>query len=60
MEKWYGIETLSINRELNKELLWKNHTENVHQKLVLYPFLILVNNSKQPLHATNSFKNKIF
>ena len=23
-------------------------------------FLILVNNPKQPLHATNSFKNKIF
>ena len=24
------------------------------------PFLILMNNPKQPLHATNSFKNEIF
>ena len=24
------------------------------------PFLILVNNPKQPLHAKNSLKNKIF
>ena len=38
----------------------ENHTENVHQKLVPGPFLILVDNSKQPLHARNSFKNKIF
>ena len=38
----------------------KNHAENVHQKLVQDPFFILVNNSKQPLHARNSFKNKIF
>ena len=30
------------------------------QKLVLDSFLILVNNPKQPLHARNSFKNKIF
>ena len=29
-------------------------------KLVPDPFLILVNNPKQPLHARNSFKNKIF
>ena len=38
---------------------WKNPVENVHQKLVPDSFLILVNNPKQPLHATNSFKNKI-
>ena len=31
----------------------------MHQKLVPDPFLILVNNPKQPLHARNSFKNKI-
>ena len=37
-----------------------NHTENVHQKLVPVPFLILVNNPKQPLDAINSFENKIF
>ena len=29
------------------------------QKLVLDPFLILVNNSKQPLHTRNSLKNVI-
>ena len=40
--------------------LWKNHAENVHQKLVPDPIFILVNNLKQPLHAGNSFKNKIF
>ena len=34
-------------------------TENVHQKLVPDPFLILVNDPKQPLHARNSFKNDI-
>ena len=35
----------------------KNHLENLHQKLLLDPYLILVNNSKQPLHARNSSKN---
>ena len=30
------------------------------KKLALGPFLILVNNTKQPLHAGNSIKNKIF
>ena len=34
--------------------------KNVHQKLVPNPFLILVNNTKQPLHARNSFKNKTY
>ena len=33
--------------------------KNVHQKLVPDLFLVLVNNSKQPLHARNYFKNKI-
>ena len=32
----------------------------VHQKLVLEPTLILVDNPKQPFHARNSFENKIF
>ena len=32
----------------------------MHQNLVPDLFLILVNNPKQPLHARNSFKNKIF
>ena len=30
------------------------------QKLVPDPFLILVNNPKQPMHARSSFKIKIF
>ena len=32
----------------------------MHQNLVLDSFFILVNNPKQPLHARNSFKNKVF
>ena len=31
--------------------LWKNHEENVHQKLAPDPILILPNNQKQPLLA---------
>ena len=31
----------------------------MHQKLDADPFLILVNNPKQPLHARNSFRNDI-
>ena len=46
-----NIETLSIDRVFI-------HAGNVHQKLD--PFLILLNNPKQPLHARNSFQNKIF
>ena len=38
----------------------KNDAENVHQKLAPDPFLILPNNSKQILHAGNSFGNKKF
>ena len=38
----------------------ENHDENVHRKLVPDPFLILLNNPKQPLYARNPFKNKIF
>ena len=30
------------------------------QILVPDPFFILVNNPKQPLHASNSFENKTF
>ena len=42
------------------KFLWKDHAENVHQKLARDPFLILVSNPKQLLHAINSFLNKIF
>ena len=34
----------------------KNYAENRHQKLVRNSLLILVNNSKQLLHARNSLK----
>ena len=55
------IETLSIDREFNKEHFYeKNHAKNVHQKLAPDPFLILLNNQKKPLHARDSFKNKVF
>ena len=55
------FETLSIDRVLIKEQFYgKNHAENVHQKLVPDPFLLLVNIPKQPLHARSCFKNKIF
>ena len=55
------IEFLSIDRVLNRgTFLWKNHAENMHQKLVPDPFLTFLDNLKQPLHARNSFKNKIF
>ena len=36
----------------------KNYAENIQQKLAPDPFLILLNNSQQPSHARNSFKNK--
>ena len=56
-KKRCDTETLSINRVLNKEQFYgeKNHAENVCQKLVLEPILIVVNNSKQQLHGINSF-----
>ena len=43
-----------------KTFLCKNHADNVHKKLVPGPCFILVNNPKQPFHARNSFKNRIF
>ena len=47
--------------ELNKEhFLQNNHAEIVHQNLAPDSSLILLNNPKQPLHATNSFRNKVF
>ena len=51
---------LSKDRVLSKKHLWKNRAENVDQKLAPDPFLILLFNLKQSLHARNSFKNKIF
>ena len=37
----------------------ENHAENLHQKLVPDPFVILTENPKLSLHARNFFKNKI-
>ena len=37
----------------------KQLCRNMHQKLAPDPYLILLNNPKQPLHARKSFKNKI-
>ena len=33
----------------------ENHAENVRQKLAPDPYLIFLNNPKQPLHTRNSF-----
>ena len=38
----------------------EDHAENVHQMLAPDLFLILLNNPKQPLHARDSFKDKVF
>ena len=52
--------TLSIDRILNKKHFYGKIMQIVHQKPVLDSFLILLYNLKQPLHARNSFKNKVF
>ena len=55
-EKRYGIETLPIVRVLNKEHFYqKIMQKKVYQKLVPDSFLILVNITKLPLNARNSF-----
>ena len=38
----------------------ENHVENMYQKLAPDSILLLLNNPKQPLHARNSFKSKVF
>ena len=60
-EKRYDIGTLHVDRVLKKKHFYgKIMQKNVHHKLVPDPLLILVNNPKQPLHARNSFKSKMF
>ena len=55
-DKRYDIKILSIDRVLRQEHFYgKKHAENVHQKLVLDAFLILVNNQKQPSHVKKLF-----
>ena len=39
---------------------WKNRAEIMHRKPVQVPFLILINNPKQPLHTRNCFKIRYF
>ena len=56
----YDIETLSIDRVLNRSICIKKTCRNMHQMLIPGLFLILVNNLKQPLHARSSFTNQIF
>ena len=57
----YEIETLPIDGVSEKEHFYKkNRTENVQQKLVPDLFIVVVNNPKQPSHARNYFKIKIF
>ena len=59
-EKRYDHETLSIDRVSYKQHFNGKIMQKVQQKLVPDLFIILVNNLKQPLHARNCFKSKIF
>ena len=60
-KKRYDIETLFIDGVSDKErFIEKSCRKNVQQKLVPNLFIILINNLKQPLHARNYFKSKIF
>ena len=43
-----------------RTFLWKNHAENMHQKVVPDPFLMLVNNPKQPLTQEIILKIRYF
>ena len=47
---------LSIDRVVNKEHFSGNHAENVHQKLVPNPFLILANNKKTAIACKKLFQ----
>ena len=50
-----------MDRVLNEEHLYeKKQAQNVHQKLIPGPFLILVKNPEQSVHARNSSTNQIF
>ena len=54
------METLLIDRELNKEYFYGKYAENVHQKLAPDTFLILLDNPKRTLYTKNHYKNKVF
>ena len=60
-DKRHDIETLSIDRVPNKEHFYGKIIQKMCTKSYpRTPFLILVNNLKQPLHSRNYFKKKIF
>ena len=53
-------ETLSIVRVLNTNIFMKKSCRKCAPKVIPDPFLILLKNPKQTLHAGNSFENKKF
>ena len=55
-EQRYEIETLSINRILNKERFYGKLCRKYAPKASPKPNLIWVNNPQQPLDAQNSFE----
>ena len=59
--KRYDIDTLSIDRVLNKEhFYWKIMQKMCTRGYSQTRFLTLVGNPKKPMHAKNYFKNKVF
>ena len=40
--------------------VWKTHAENVHQKLIPDPFLILVNNPKQYVLICHPYVTRMY
>ena len=55
-EKRYDIETLSIERVLNKRGFYKKSRRKPAPKASPRSLLVLANNPKQPSHARNSFR----
>ena len=50
--------TLKLSQLIEYEIrnIFVDHVENLHQKSVPYPSVVLVKNSKQPLHTRNLLK----
>ena len=59
-EKRYDIETLSINEVSDKQYFYRKTMQKMCSKSWSQTSIILENNPKQPLHARNPFKSKIF
>ena len=59
-EKRYNIELCQFIEYYVRSIFMEKWCWKCAPKLVLDPFLVLLNNPKQPLHARNCFKNKIF